>query len=52
MKIGIPKELKTHEYRVGLTPAGARELTRNGHQVIVERGGALGIGFADEAYRS
>ncbi|MBV8573771.1 MAG: alanine dehydrogenase [Acetobacteraceae bacterium] len=52
MKIGIPKEIKTHEYRVGLTPAGARELTRNGHGVIVERGAALGIGFADEAYRA
>ena len=35
MKIGVPKEIKTHEYRVGLTPAGARELSMHGHQVTV-----------------
>ncbi len=52
MKIGVPKEIKTHEYRVGLTPAGVRELTRNGHQVVVEHGAALGIGFSDDAYRT
>jgi alanine dehydrogenase len=52
VKIGVPKEIKTHEYRVGLTPAGVRELTRNGHQVVVEHGAALGIGFSDDAYRT
>ena len=51
MKIGVPKEIKTHEYRVGLTPAGARELTRHGHQVVVEHHAGLGIGYDDDAYR-
>ena len=51
MKIGVPKEIKTHEYRVGLTPAGARELAMHGHQVIVERNAAYGIGISDDAYR-
>ena len=37
MLIGVPKEIKNHEYRVGLTPAGARELTRHGHRVLVQR---------------
>jgi len=52
MKIGVPKEIKTHEYRVGLTPAGARELTRHGHQVVVEHHAGLGIGYDDDAYRA
>ena len=43
MLIGIPKEIKNHEYRVGLTPASVRELTR-GHRVIVERNAGAGIG--------
>ncbi len=51
MKIGVPKEIKTHEHRVGLTPAGVRELTIHGHQVIVERNAATGIGMSDDAYR-
>ena len=38
MKIGVPKELKDHEYRVGMTPASVLELTGRGHQVVVERG--------------
>jgi len=50
--IGIPKEIKTHEYRVGLTPAGVRELVLHGHQVLVQTGAAEGIGFTDEAYRN
>jgi alanine dehydrogenase len=50
VKIGVPREIKSHEYRVGLTPAGVRELRRNGHQIVVERGAALGIGFSDDAY--
>jgi len=52
VKIGVPKEIKTHEYRVGLTPAGARELVLLGHQVVVERNAAAGIGIADDAYRA
>ena len=51
MKIGVPKEIKTHEYRVGLTPAGVRELALHGHQVAVERSAAAGIGIRDDAYR-
>jgi alanine dehydrogenase len=50
VRIGVPKEIKTHEYRVGLTPAGARELVAQGHEVLVERGAAVGIGIADAAY--
>jgi alanine dehydrogenase len=52
VKIGVPKEVKTHEYRVGLTPAGARELALHGHSVLVERSAAAGIGISDEAYRA
>jgi alanine dehydrogenase len=52
VRIGVPKEIKTHEYRVGLTPAGVRELTLHGHQVIVERNAAAGIGIRDDAYRA
>ncbi|MDA8251144.1 MAG: alanine dehydrogenase [Rhodospirillales bacterium] len=52
MKIGVPQEIKTHEYRVGLTPAAVRELTRGGHQVMVQQGAAAAIGFPDAAYRA
>jgi alanine dehydrogenase len=52
VKIGVPKEIKTHEYRVGLTPAGVRELAIHGHQVTVERNAASGIGIADHIYRA
>ena len=51
MIIGIPKEIKEMENRVGATPAGVNELTRNGNKVIVEAGAGAGSGFADEAYR-
>jgi len=51
VKIGVPKEIKTQEFRVGLTPAGVRELVGLGHQVRVERGAAAGIGITDDAYR-
>ena len=51
MKIGVPKEIKTHEYRVGLTPAGARELVQHGHQVLIEHDAGAGIGYSDDAYR-
>ena len=51
MKIGVPKEIKIQEYRVGLTPGAVRELTHHGHQVTVEHGAGLGIGDDDDAYR-
>lgn len=50
MKIGIPKEIKDHESRVALTPAGAASLVQAGHQVCVQEGAGLGSGFPDQAY--
>lgn len=50
MRIGVPKEIKPQEARVGLTPAGARELADRGHEVLIERSAGVGAGFADEAY--
>lgn len=50
MLVGVPKEIKNHEYRVGLTPAGVRELHANGHSVLVERDCGAGVGFADADY--
>jgi alanine dehydrogenase len=50
MLIGVPKEIKNHEYRIGLTPAGVKELIRHGHQVLVERNGGIAVGFDDEQY--
>ncbi len=50
MRIGVPKEIKIHEYRVGLTPPSVAELTRHGHDVIVETAAGGGIDFADEDY--
>jgi alanine dehydrogenase len=50
MLIGVPKEIKTHEYRVGLVPASVRELVHQGHQVLVETGAGAGIGLDDRAY--
>ena len=52
MKIGCPKEIKIHEYRVGLVPAGVRELVAAGHQLMVQSGAGAGIGIGDEAYRA
>jgi len=52
MKIAVPKEVKIHEYRVGLVPAGVRELVDAGHQVLVESGAGAGIGFEDAHYRA
>lgn len=51
MRIGVPREIKTHEYRVGLTPASVREVVAHGHEVIVERQAGFGIGVKDEDYR-
>ena len=50
MRIGVPKEIKVHEYRVGLVPAAVRELVDAGHQVRVQSGSASGIGFTDADY--
>jgi alanine dehydrogenase len=52
MRIGVPKEIKNHEYRVGMTPAAVREAVHNGHEVLVQAGAGLGIGCSDEAYRA
>ena len=52
MQIGIPKEIKTDEYRVAMTPAGVNELIVHGNQVIVQAGAGVGSGFVDEAYRA
>jgi alanine dehydrogenase len=50
MRIGVPTEVKNHEYRVALTPAGVHELTSRGHDVVVEAGAGLGSSIADEDY--
>ncbi len=50
MKIGIPKEIKNNENRVGMTPAGVAELVRHGHEVYVQHTAGVNSGFADEAY--
>src|SRR5215468_7537952 len=52
MRIGVPREIKVHEYRVGLVPAGVRELTAAGHQVLIESGAGNGIGVDDEHFRA
>ncbi|HMS10101.1 MAG TPA: hypothetical protein PKE66_11490, partial [Pyrinomonadaceae bacterium] len=52
MKIGLPKEIKDNEYRVGLTPAGVHALAGAGHTVYVERSAGEGSGFTDEQYES
>jgi len=52
VKIGVPREIKTHEYRVGLTPAGVRELVHHGHAVFVEKDAGFGINSDDDAYRA
>lgn len=50
MRIGVPREVKNNEFRVALTPAGAHELTRSGHEVLVERGAGLGSSIGDADY--
>jgi alanine dehydrogenase len=52
LRIGVAKEIKTHEYRVALTPAGARELVQRGHDVLVEQGAGEGSAFPDDSYRA
>ena len=50
MRVGLPKEIKNHEYRVGLTPSSVRELTSRGHTVLVQTGAGEGIGLSDAQY--
>ncbi len=50
MKVGVPKEVKNHEYRVAITPVGVHELTQHGHDVFVERSAGLGSQIPDEEY--
>ena len=52
MRIGVPKEIKNHEYRVGLVPAGVRELVNAGHEVLVQSTAGAGIGVDDAAYQA
>ncbi|RUO38295.1 alanine dehydrogenase [Aliidiomarina shirensis] len=52
MLIGVPKEIKNHEYRIGLTPAAVREYVEHGHDVIIQRDGGLAIGFTNEDYEN
>ena len=51
MRVGVPKEIKIHEYRVGLTPGAVREYVAAGHSVVVETNAGAGIGATDEIYR-
>ena len=50
MLIGVPKEIKNHEYRVGMTPSGVNELILNGHQVLIQKNAGDSVGFPDAAY--
>jgi alanine dehydrogenase len=52
MLIGVPREIKNHEYRIGLTPAGVKELARHGHELLVEHDGGLAVGFDNDQYRA
>ncbi|MBP9752377.1 MAG: alanine dehydrogenase [Proteobacteria bacterium] len=52
MRIGVPKEIKNHEYRVGLVPSSVKELIHANHDVFVETNAGLGIGFTDECYEA
>ncbi len=52
MLLGVPKEIKTHEYRTGLVPGSVREIVAHGHSVLVERGAGAGIGMTDDAYEA
>ena len=52
MLVGVPREIKDNEYRVGIVPSTVRELAENGHQVLVERQAGAGAGFGDSDYKS
>src|SRR4030066_669779 len=51
MRIGVPKEIKDHEYRVGIVPSGVKALVDAGHKVYIEKGAGIGSGIADSDYR-
>ena len=51
MRIGVPKEIKVHEYRVGMTPGSVREAVHHGHEVFVQAGAAERIGVSDDDYK-
>ena len=50
MRVGVPKEIKPDEYRVGLTPTAVREYAARGHEVMVQAGAGLGAGFSDDMF--
>jgi alanine dehydrogenase len=52
MRVGIPKEIKVHEYRVGMVPSGVRELVDAGHEIFVEHNAGAGVGFSDAMYEA
>jgi alanine dehydrogenase len=52
MRVGVPKEIKPNEHRIGLTPTAVREYAARGHEVLIEKGAGLGAGFADDAYEA
>ena len=52
MRIGVPREIKNSEFRVAMTPAGARELTARGHQVLIETDAGRYASFHDDDYRA
>ena len=50
MKVGVPREIKNHEYRVAITPAGVHELVRHGHEVYIERDAGVGSSISNDEY--
>jgi len=50
MRVGVPKEIKPNEHRIGLTPTAAREYLAHGHEVLIEGGAGIGAGFSDDMY--
>lgn len=52
MRVGIPREIKNHEYRVAITPAGVHELVDRGHEVLIETGAGVGSSFADTDFKA
>src|SRR5438105_15700591 len=52
MRIGVPTEIKTDEYRVGMTPAGVAVLSKDGHEAYIQSGAGKGSGFSDEEYKA
>ena len=52
MRVGCVKEIKKHEYRVGMTPDNVRDYIAHGHEVIIENGAGLGSSFSDDEYRA